>query len=119
MQPKPRVFTTASGSTVVLGRCARQNDELTIAARSHEGAYWFHVAGVPGAHAILYPIQSEGTKPRSEDVYETARLALLHSKSPDIHRGSVIFCKASNVEKELGSRPGCVVARNTRTVKIG
>lgn len=116
-QQKPRVVATSSGSTIFLGRCATQNDELTLAAKSHEGAFWFHVDdGIPGAHVVLY---SKALPPLPEDVTEAARLALLHSKAPNKFRGTVIFCRASAVEKSPGSSPGrVVVARDAKRIRL-
>jgi predicted ribosome quality control (RQC) complex YloA/Tae2 family protein len=118
LQPPPRVFHTARGSTVLVGRCARQNDELTENAMSYENAYWFHVAGgVPGAHVVLLPMDDVLTK---KDIEEAAGLALAYSKSPNrrFGKGKVIYCRASHVDKIQGSAPGSVIAMQSKSIMV-
>ncbi len=48
----PRSFRSHRGSTILVGRSGRSNDELTFdVAKPHD--LWFHAAEVPGAHVVL------------------------------------------------------------------
>ena len=51
-----KTYISSTGHTILVGKGAKENDELTKSARSND--YWLHAAGVSGSHVII-PITTD------------------------------------------------------------
>ena len=78
MSKKPRVFRTKRGAQIIVGRNARQNDEL-CASLAEENVLWFHVKDRPGPHVFLL-VGEDDDVVDEEDVAEAAAMAVKYSK---------------------------------------
>jgi predicted ribosome quality control (RQC) complex YloA/Tae2 family protein len=74
-----RRFTSPDGMEILVGRTARDNDELTFRVASQRD-FWLHVAGTSGSHVIVRNPEGLPSLPR-ETVRYAATLAARHSKA--------------------------------------
>jgi predicted ribosome quality control (RQC) complex YloA/Tae2 family protein len=95
-----RVFTTARGTKIYVGKKDRDNDRLTFDfARGND--FWFHVADFPGSHVIL-----REEEPDEESLLDAMQLALHYSKAPG--EAEVVVTQRKYVSKVKGGKAGLV-----------
>src|SRR4051812_27028948 len=108
MASKGRPYKTyeIDGYQVLVGRGARENDELTFEiAEPHD--LWLHVAGeMPGSHVVVKNPE-RGVVPR-EVLERAAALAAWHSKAKHARRVEVHVCRVSDVRKPRAAPAGLV-----------
>jgi predicted ribosome quality control (RQC) complex YloA/Tae2 family protein len=105
------------GYEVLVGRSARDNDELTFRmARPRD--LWLHAAGHAGSHVIVRVAEGEADVPRGV-VEGAAAWAAWHSKARNA-RGKidVHVCRAAEVRKPRGAPPGTVELRRYSTIRV-
>jgi predicted ribosome quality control (RQC) complex YloA/Tae2 family protein len=104
------------GYEVLVGRNARDNDELTFrVARPRD--LWLHAAGHAGSHVVIRADEADDV-PRSV-VERAAGWAAWHSKARNARgKVDVHVCRAADVSKPRGAPPGTVVLRRFDTVKV-
>lgn len=110
-----RRFTSPDGMTVLVGRTARDNDELTFRIASQRD-FWLHVAGSPGSHVIVRNPEGLEALPRDTLRYAAA-LAARHSKMSGARHVSVHVALVKDVSKPKGAPPGQVSLRRYRSVR--
>lgn len=76
---KFKEFKTSSGLLILVGKNAKDNEELTF-KKSRKFDYFFHVREAPGAHTILF-LKDKNTKPSKKDIEEAATIAAKNSKA--------------------------------------
>lgn len=106
-----------SGYPVLIGRSARENDELTFrVAKPHD--LWLHAAGHAGSHVVIRAGEHGGEVPR--DVVErAASWAAWHSKLRNARgKVDVHVCRAADVRKPRGVPPGTVELRRYDVVRV-
>lgn len=110
----PRRFYTARGVEIIVGRNARQNEQVTFTlARPND--LWLHVRGAPGSHVI---VRSTGLQPDERDVLIAAQLAAYHSSMRGERRVDVIVTERRWVSHAPGGRPGQVLVNRERVVSV-
>jgi hypothetical protein len=72
----PRHYLTSKGLSLLVGRGARQNHELTF-GRARPEDLWFHVRDAPGAHVILRDPENRAS---AADLREAAEVAAFFSE---------------------------------------
>ena len=98
-----REFTTSSGSAVLVGRSAADNDELTLrVARGND--LWLHTRDAPGSHVVLR--LARGAEPDEEDVLDAAHLAAHFSPLRESRRVAIHVARRKRVHKPRGPNPG-------------
>ena len=105
------------GFEVLVGKGARQNDELTTkVAAPHD--FWLHAAGYAGSHVVIRNPDRLSALPRAV-IERAAALAAYHSKAREARgKVDVHFCRASDVSKPRNFPPGKVELRRWDTVKV-
>lgn len=103
------------GWEVLVGRGARDNDELTLRVAEPDDL-WMHAAGFAGSHVVVRN-PDRLVVPR-DVVRRAAELAVFHSKAREA-RGKidVHLCKARDVRKVRGAPAGQVQLTRWETVK--
>ena len=100
-----RTFVTTSGSRILVGRGATDNDELTLhVARPYD--LWLHTKGEAGAHVVVPLVK--GHEPASELLVDAAHLAAHFSEARDERVVEVTYAPRRYVRKRRGSLPGQV-----------
>ena len=106
-----------NGHEVLVGRSARDNDELTFrVARPRD--LWLHAAGHAGSHVIIRVAETGEEVPR--DVIErAAAYAAWHSKARNARgKVEVHVCRAADVRKPRGVPAGTVELRRYDVVRV-
>jgi len=109
----PRAFQV-DGFQVLVGRSSRDNDHLTFRVSAPEDL-WLHARGVPGAHVIL---RTGGRTPSPQTVQKAASIAAYFSAARTSGAVDVDVVERRWVGKPKGARPGVVLYRNERTVRV-
>jgi len=118
----PRRFTSLDGMEVLVGRNAKQNDELTLKmARGND--VFLHVAGRAGGHVIIR--SAEGKQVPLETLLDGAQLALYYSLSerqrsgPGLHAaGEIDYTQVKHIRKPKGARPGLVLLSTHKSLRV-
>lgn len=113
--PPYREFRAQSGATILVGRGAKHNDELTTAvARGRD--LWLHARDWPGSHVLLRLEKKES--PKSEDLIDAAILAAFFSKGRRDTVVDVTYTRAKHVRKPTGAAPGLVTVGGGSTIAV-
>lgn len=107
----PREIRLSTGSIVLIGKNAKDNDNLTFQL-SKEGDVWFHVEDYPGSHVIL---RSESVT--QQEIKETAAIAAYHSQARSEKKVLVMYTLIQNVKKE-NKIMGEVIVDEYKTINI-
>jgi predicted ribosome quality control (RQC) complex YloA/Tae2 family protein len=105
------------GYEVLVGRTARDNDELTFrVARPRD--VWLHAAGHAGSHVVIRAPDDGSDVPRSV-IERAAQWAAWHSKARNARgKVEVHHCRAADIRKPRGAPVGTVELRRYETVKV-
>ncbi|MCS7172298.1 MAG: NFACT family protein [Armatimonadetes bacterium] len=109
----PRTFLV-DGFQVLVGRSSRENDHLTFRVAGPEDL-WLHARGIPGAHVIL---RTGGHIPPEEVIGKAAQIAAYFSAGRSGTAVEVDVTERRWVWKPKGARPGRVLYRNERTLRV-
>jgi len=109
-----RTFRSASGARILVGRGARDNDELTLrVARGND--VWLHARGVQGSHVV---IPDAGEAPDARTLGDAALLAAHFSRARGEEAAEVSWTRRKHVRKPKGAAPGSVIATQERTLRV-
>jgi len=111
---EPRVFQSRDGFTILVGKNARQNEEITF-RRAKPDDLWLHARGVAGAHVVIV---GAGRAVPESTVVEAAALAAQYSQARGDTRVDVIVAPRRNVHRVRGGRAGMVTVREARTLTV-
>src|SRR5258706_15312760 len=94
------------GRVVLVGKGARENDELTFDVASPED-FWFHVADYSGSHVV---VRNPGKDRQLEDtvLVKAAQLAAYYSQARNSSKVEVHYTKRKQVTKPRRAKPGLV-----------
>lgn len=113
-RPIARRFSSPDGFTVLVGKTAADNDDLSLRlAAPHD--FWLHVAGESGSHVVVRNPERLTRLPR-ETLRFAASLAAAHSKAKHGGRVAVHVTRAGEVRKPRGLPAGKVEIREYDTV---
>lgn len=118
MASKGRPYRTfdVEGWQVLVGRGEEDNDYLTFrVAEPHD--LWLHVGGgTPGSHVVVKnPERSEIPRQVLE---RAAAIAAWYSKARGAPKTEVYYCRAADVKKPRGAKPGLVQISRFKSIKV-
>ncbi len=109
-----RSFVSCDGFPILVGRGARENDQLTLRfARGND--LWMHVSGSPGSHVVIRVPQGKSVP--LETLLDAAALAVQYSPRRGRNGIEVVYTPAKNVRKPRGAAPGLVTFAGGRSLK--
>jgi predicted ribosome quality control (RQC) complex YloA/Tae2 family protein len=108
-----RRFTSTDGLPILVGRNARENDELTFGLATSDDL-WLHARGTPGSHVVVRV--QKGAGPPPETLRDAAILALFYSDLKKAGKGEVIYTRRKWVKKAKGQAPGAVVVTREKSI---
>ncbi len=111
-----RLFTAASGVSILVGKTARDNQRLTFKLAGPED-FWFHALGAPGAHVILRNDERKKV-PDRRDLIQAAGLAAWFSEAKSQPVTDVQWTRRKYVRKLRGGPPGTVTVKRSETVRV-
>lgn len=101
-----RTFVSATGQRILVGRGAKQNDELTF-RHARGSAHWLHARGYPGAHVVI-PLP-RGADPDGETLLDACALAAHFSGARGEAVAEITHAPVSRLRKPKGGAPGAVL----------
>lgn len=110
-----RRFVSSDGHLILVGRNARENDDLTFGLAKSEDL-WLHARGTPGSHVVVR--LDKGTDPPPETIRDAATLALLYSDLKKSGKGDVIYTRRKWVKKAKGQAPGAVTVTQEKSLYV-
>ncbi len=111
-----RLITSTDGLTILIGKTGRDNDRLTFKLAGPED-YWFHAAGVPGAHVVVRSAARGGPLPRAT-VVEAATVAAWFSDARSSGQVDVQWTRRKHVRRLRGAPPGTVTLKRFETIRV-
>jgi predicted ribosome quality control (RQC) complex YloA/Tae2 family protein len=104
------------GREVLIGKGARDNDELTFDVASPED-FWFHVADYSGSHVV---VRNPGKDRELEEavLVKAAQLAAYFSQARNSSKVEVHYTKRKHVTKPRRAKPGLVRLVEFKSVKV-
>jgi predicted ribosome quality control (RQC) complex YloA/Tae2 family protein len=118
MASKGRPFRrfVEAGFEILVGRGARENDELTFEV-AEAADRWLHVAGgTPGSHVVIR--NPERLEIPTSVILRAASHAAWYSKSRHQRWVEVHHCRAADVRKPKGAPPGLVHLNRHERVRV-
>jgi len=110
-----RLFRSADGHAILVGKSARDNDRLTFqVARGHDA--WLHAAGAAGSHVVLR--LPKGREPTETALQDAALLALHYSRLGRGGEGEVYVARRCDVRRVRGGAPGQVTVTRERRLWV-
>lgn len=110
-----RVFRASGGRSVLVGKSAAGNDELTLrVARAHD--LWLHARDYPGSHVVV-PLERGASCP-SELLVDAAHLAAHFSGARGAERVEVTYVERRYVRKPKGAAVGSVLLDRERVMLL-
>jgi predicted ribosome quality control (RQC) complex YloA/Tae2 family protein len=120
-EPEPthsRRFRTLQieGREVLVGKGARENDELTFDVAGPED-FWFHVADYSGSHVVVRNPSKDKNLDESVLV-KAAQLAAYFSQARNSSKVDVHYTKRKHVTKPRRAKPGLVRLLEFKSIKV-
>jgi predicted ribosome quality control (RQC) complex YloA/Tae2 family protein len=112
--PPYREFKSSTNATILVGRGADRNDELTFkVARGND--LWLHTRDYAGAHVV---VPTSGRPVDGETLLDAATLAAHHSQARGESQVDVTYVPRKNVRKPPKSAPGSVTHSGGKTIRV-
>lgn len=109
---EPAKFKSSDGTTILVGRNNRQNDQLTLKTAKPD-EIWLHAKDYAGSHVVI-----KSAKPSEKTLEEAAQIAAYCSKARTSSRVPVDYTEIRYVKKPAGSMPGRVIFTNNKTLYV-
>lgn len=107
-------YYSPQGFEIVVGRNARQNEEVTFGIAKAEDI-WLHARGAPGSHVI---IRNGGQPVQPETLQMAAQLAAYYSKLRGEKAATIIFTPRRFISRAPGGHTGQVTVREEATITV-
>ena len=113
--PGMRRYQTSDGYEVLVGRTARDNDQLTFrVARPND--LWLHAGDYPGSHVIVRNSSRNDIPHRT--IIEAAQLAAKFSQARKDSKVNIHYTRRKYLTKPKGSAPGLVHMSSFKTIMV-
>lgn len=114
--PFARLFYSADGCRLFVGKDAKGNDALV--RRAHGNDLWFHAEGVQGSHVLVKRDGRRGEIPW-ETIRDAAQLAAHYSAFRGDSQAVIHYTECKYVRKPKGLPPGKVLYSQQKSVIVG
>jgi predicted ribosome quality control (RQC) complex YloA/Tae2 family protein len=113
--PGMRRYQSSDGYEVLVGRTARDNDQLTFrVARPND--LWLHAGDYPGSHVIVRNSSRNDIPHRT--IIEAAQLAAKFSQARKDSKVDIHYTRRKFLTKPKGSAPGLVHMSSFKTITV-
>jgi len=113
--PGMRRYLSSDGYEVIVGRTARDNDQLTFRiARPND--LWLHAGDYPGSHVIVR--NSSRSEIPHRTIIEAAQLAAKFSQASKDSKVAIHYTRRKFLSKPKGSAPGLVRMSSFKTITV-
>ena len=111
---RPLRLRSTDGFTVIIGRNALQNEEVTWKLAGPEDL-WLHAERVPGAHVLVV---TGGREVPQNTLVQAATWAAYHSQARDDTKVSVLFTQRRHLRRIPHARPGQVRVLQAQSITV-
>jgi predicted ribosome quality control (RQC) complex YloA/Tae2 family protein len=111
-----RLLTSSDGLAILVGKTGRDNDRLTFKLAAAED-FWFHAAGVPGAHVVVRN-PTRQARPPSGTLEEAAKAAAWYSDAKGKGQADVQWTRRKYVRRVRGAPAGTVTLKRCETIRV-
>jgi predicted ribosome quality control (RQC) complex YloA/Tae2 family protein len=111
-----RLLTSSDGIAILVGKSGRDNDRLTFKLAGPDD-FWFHAAGVPGAHVVVRTTARDARLPRAT-IEEAAAAAAWFSEAKGSSLAEVQWTRRKHVRRVRGAPPGTVTLKRFETIRV-
>jgi predicted ribosome quality control (RQC) complex YloA/Tae2 family protein len=113
--PGMRRYQSSDGYEVLVGRTARDNDQLTFrVARPND--LWLHAGDYPGSHVIVRNSSRSDIPHRT--ILEAAQLAAKFSQASKDSKVAIHYTRRKFLSKPKGAAPGLVRMSSFKTITV-
>jgi len=113
--PGVRRYVSSDGYEVLVGRAARDNDQLTFqVARPND--LWLHAGDYPGSHVIVR--NSSRSEIPHRTIIEAAQLAAKFSQASKDSKVNIHYTRRKFLTKPKGAAPGLVRMSSFKTITV-
>ncbi len=113
--PGLRRYRSSDGYEVLVGRAARDNDQLTFrVARPND--LWLHAGDYPGSHVIVR--NSSRNEIPQRTIIEAAQLAAKFSQASKDAKVAIHYTRRKFISKPKGAAPGLVRMSSFKTITV-
>ncbi len=113
--PGMRRYRSSDGYEVIVGRTARDNDNLTFrVARPND--LWLHAGDYPGSHVIVRNTSRSDIPHRT--IMEAAQLAAKFSQAGKDSKVTIHYTRRKFLSKPKGAAPGLVRMSSFKTITV-
>lgn len=113
--PGMRRYLSSDGYEVLVGRSARDNDQITFhVAKPND--LWLHAGDYPGSHVIVRNSSRDDIPHRT--IIEAAQLAAKFSQASNDLKVSIHYTRRKFLTKPKGSAPGLVRLSRFKTITV-
>jgi predicted ribosome quality control (RQC) complex YloA/Tae2 family protein len=113
--PGLRRYLSSDGYEVLVGRTARDNDQLTFkVARPND--LWLHAGDYPGSHVIVR--NASRTEIPQRTIIEAAQLAAKFSQASKDSKVAIHYTRRKFLSKPKGAAPGLVRLSTFKTITV-
>ena len=113
--PGMRRYLSSDGYEVIVGRSARDNDQITFhVAKPND--LWLHAGDYPGSHVIVRNSSREDIPHRT--IIEAAQLAAKFSQASKDSKVNIHYTRRKFLTKPKGSAPGLVRLSSFKTITV-
>jgi predicted ribosome quality control (RQC) complex YloA/Tae2 family protein len=113
--PGMRRYRSSDGYEVLVGRTARDNDQLTFrVARPND--LWLHAGDYPGSHVIVR--NSSRAEIPHRTIIEAAQLAAKFSQASKDNKVEIHYTRRKFLSKPKGAAPGLVRLSSFKTIAV-
>jgi predicted ribosome quality control (RQC) complex YloA/Tae2 family protein len=113
--PGVRKYRSTDGYEILVGRAARDNDNLTFKiAKPHD--LWMHAGDYPGSHVIIRNPTRQEIPQRT--IIEAAQLAGRFSQASEDSKVVIHYAERKFLSKPKGSAPGLVRMSSFRSITV-
>ncbi|MEP6570218.1 MAG: NFACT family protein [Acidobacteriota bacterium] len=113
--PGLRRYLSSDGFEVLVGRTARDNDQLTFRV-AKPNDLWLHAGDYPGSHVIVRNSSRDDIPHRT--VIEAAQLAAKFSQASKDSKVNIHYTRRKFLTKPKGGTPGLVRLSNFKTIIV-
>jgi len=111
-----RLFSSADGDAVLVGKSGRDNHRLTFKLATPED-FWLHALGVPGAHVVVRNERRE-KRPSRKTLIEAAEAAAWFSEAREETQVDVQWTRRKYVRRLRGAPLGTVTVKRAETLRV-
>ncbi|HEV7684106.1 MAG TPA: NFACT family protein [Pyrinomonadaceae bacterium] len=113
--PGLRRYLSSDGYEVLVGRSARDNDQITFRV-AKPNDLWLHAGDYPGSHVIVRNSSREDIPHRT--IIEAAQLAAKFSQASNDSKVNIHYTRRKFLTKPKGSAPGLVRLSSFKTITV-